>query len=632
LLERDCVAIGSFGPGGTPANSSLPRVRVTEGFRATQKGMQPLAYFAVRSLLGWLQYVERADRAFVSNSLLLVATGAAHCWAVVYALFIAIHTRAMRYDGYHEGYTEHLPFWVSWTETLAVASMGIWWAAGFTTAAIRILDDDAGGLPSEARDLKPNFFVQVMRSQKLHDALIMAHTVSCVGLFASIVPLCLAMALMKGTVTTCELCLSFVSIGFALPHAAVACRRLNFEDSKKSDEGVVAPAPAAEAAAQEAAALGPQLCVILALADSPGHAYLWQNLAYLVAAVAFVAAVAACGRSPPKVGDAALPPEPAEFFTCIILDAVAAISLVICFPHLNTWHLWALTALLAVLFAAVWFEGWRDLFIDFLDPLFTVRSDTDKVLPGHQRQRMRQAAWVTTLACATVALWDIMLHPVQEGLFEPPADFEGMDTGLPDIFDQNALLLLRWRLPSTDVPTEQQLLAAASEALAVETDKLATQALLPKHRLLLFKHTNQAEKGSTVPVHIRWKTAMISPKGKLAQIADTDFPGTLNVTTCLHAQARAKYAKGKAELEAKEKGDGVATGADGAAAEPEVHAGIVQLVGPSPEAQAAYMAGCNWWSGILESYYGGDKKAEDSAHDTHTEEGDADEAADLVVD
>ena len=101
-----------------------------------------------------------------------VAAGAAHCWAVgalsfqhptvfreagaieidvsprfqvVYALFIAIHTRAMRFEGtfwgkmwvlcfwiwvkdffkiwhqgYHEGYTEHLPFWVSWTENLAV--------------------------------------------------------------------------------------------------------------------------------------------------------------------------------------------------------------------------------------------------------------------------------------------------------------------------------------------------------------------------------------------------------------------------------------------------------------------------------------------------------------------------------
>jgi len=565
--------------------------------------MQPLAYFAVRSLLGWLQYVERTDRAFISNALLLVATGAAHCWAVVYALFIAIHTRAMRYDGYHEGYTEHLPVWVSWTETLAVGSMGIWWAAGFTTAAIRIIDDDAGGLPSEARDLTPNPVVRLLRSPRLHDALAAAHTVSCVGLFASIVPLCLALALMKGTVTVCEICLIFVSVGFALPHAAVACRRLSWAGGSAQGAAAPPPAPAAEAAAREAAALGPQLCVILALADSPGHAYLWQNFIYLISAVAFVAAVAACGRSPTKVGDAALPPETGEFLTCLALDIVAAVSLVICFPHLNTWHLWALTALLLALFVAVWFEGWRDLFIDFLDPLFVIRSDTVKALPGQQRQRLRQASWVTTLVCAAVALWDIMLHPVQEGLFEPPADLDGVDAGLPDIFDQNAMLLLRWRPPPAEAPSEQQMLLAAAEALEVEGDQLTTQALLEKHRLLLFKYTGaSSEKGGRkVPVHMHWKTLMLSPKGKLGQLAESDFPGTLNVTTCLQAQAQAKHGKDKGAADGEE-----------APATPSVHPNVLRIVGPSPEAQAAYMAGCDWWSGLLDSLYGAENETEHS--------------------
>mmetsp|Transcript_35739 Transcript_35739/g.83095 ORF Transcript_35739/g.83095 Transcript_35739/m.83095 type:complete len:603 (+) Transcript_35739:113-1921(+) len=601
--------------------------------------MQPLAYFAVRSLLGWLQYIEKADRAFASNALLLVATGAAHCWAVVYALFIAIHTRAMRYDGYHEGYTEHLPIWVSWTETLAVGSMGIWWAAGFTTAAIRVLDDDSGALPSEARDLKPNPLVQLMRSQRLHDILVVAHVVSCVGLFTSIIPLCLAMALMKGTVTACELCLGFVSVGFALPHAAVACRRLSWSRSKTGEETAMSPAPAAEAAAQEAAALGPQLCVILALADSPGHAYLWQNFVYLVSAVAFVAAVAACGRSPPKVGDAALPPESGEVLTCLLLDAAAAVSLVICFPHLNTWHLWAMAALLTVFFVALWFESWRDLFIDFLDPLFVVRSDTDKLLPGQQRQRLRQAAWVATLLCAAVALWDIILHPVEEGLFEPPADLGGVETGLPDIFDQNAMLLLRWRPPPAEAPGEQQMLSVAAEALGIDKDALATQALFPKHRLFLFKFMGGAEKGSALPMHIRWKTAMLSPKGRLGQLAESDFPGALNVTTCLHAQAWSKYVKEKAQ---KEKAESSAENAqvsttEGAATTTlqPVHPSILRVVGPSPDAQAAYMAGCDWWSGLLDSFYGSENETHHSPSTQETggtEEDDdsGEEEADLV--
>jgi len=379
--------------------------------------MQPLAYFAVRSLLSWLQYVERADRAFVSNALLLVATGAAHSWAVVYALFIAIHTRAMRYDGYHEGYTEHLPFFVSWTETLSVASMGVWWVAGFTTAAIRIVDDESGTLPMEGRDVAGNLFTKLIRSPILQSVLALAHVLSCVGLFVSIVLLCLAMALMAGAITACELSLVFVAVGFAIPHAVVASRRLQQSGDKKMEDVAKpgAASVAAEAAAHEAAALGPQLCVILALADSPGHAFFWQKLIYLVSAVSFLAAVAACGRSPPKPGNAALPPEPGETFTCITLDAIAAISLVVCFPHLNTWHLWALCAMLAGLYAAVWFDSWRELLVDLLgDDLMVVRSDADKALPGVQRQKLRRIAWALTILCAIVALWDIILHPVQE--------------------------------------------------------------------------------------------------------------------------------------------------------------------------------------------------------------------------
>ena len=33
------------------------------------------------------------------------------------------------------------------TETLAVSSLWVWLIAGFTTAAVRMLDEDADGLP-----------------------------------------------------------------------------------------------------------------------------------------------------------------------------------------------------------------------------------------------------------------------------------------------------------------------------------------------------------------------------------------------------------------------------------------------------------------------------------------------------
>lgn len=577
--------------------------------------MQPLAYFAVRSLLGWLQWVERRQHAFVSNDLLLVATGAAHCWAVVYALFIAIHTRAMRYDGYHEGYTEHLPIWVSWTETLAVGSMGVWWAAGFTTAAIRIIDDDARGLPMEAGELKPNIFFQIMRSPKLHDGLAIAHTISCIGLFASIIFLCIAMALMKGSVTTCELCLCFVAIGFALPHAVVACRRLNMVDIKKVEDHKPEPSQAAESAAREAASLGPQLCVILALADSPGHAYLWQNFIYFVSAIAFVAAVAACGRSPPKVGNAALPPDTGEFATCLSLDIAASIALVVCFPHLNTWHLWALFAVLILLFAAIWFEGWRDLVIDLLDPLFVVRSDGDRALPGKQREMLRRGAWVCTFACAAVAIWDIMLHPVQEGLFEMPEHLDLGNDALADLWDQNMMMLLRWKSDST--PGVPALLTAAADALSLEATQLKSQEVFNDHRLVLFKYTGPPEPhGGRASVHTRWKT--LPPSTKLDGLIDRSFPAVLNVTLCLHAHANAEIAK-QAKLETVT-----------ATPLPE---DFIQIVGSEPDAHQAYLAGCNWWTSLLDSFYGSTEnitKLEETA--AKADAANADEGADIATD
>ena len=63
--------------------------------------------------------------------------------------------------------------------------MGIWWAAGFSTAAIRIIDDDARGtcstsevsegvwfscllkgLPVGGGDVQVNKFIQILRSEK----------------------------------------------------------------------------------------------------------------------------------------------------------------------------------------------------------------------------------------------------------------------------------------------------------------------------------------------------------------------------------------------------------------------------------------------------------------------------------
>jgi len=350
----------------------------------------------------------------------------------------------------------------------------------------------------------------------------------------------------------------------------------------KKDDASTELLSASEAAAQEAAALGPQLCIILALADSPGHAYLWQNVAYIASAVAFAAAIAACGQSPPKMGSAAIPPGVFEIFVCSLLNVAACLALVMCFPHLNTWHLWVLLALMLGLLVAIRNDACREIVVELLEPLLAMRSDADKTLPGAPREKLRGSARIATTVCAAVALWDILLHPLPEGLFEAPAATEPLlGSDLPELWDPSSMMLLRWLPGLEQPPGEQELLASAAEAIKVEVSKLTTQVFASRHRMLLFK----AVVAEHPPAHMRWKAAKLAPSGRLASLLDADFPATLNVTLCLHAHAAVEHHK-----------------ADGR--EPVLPVDFKEIVGSSREVQRAYMSGCDWWSQALDAHYG----------------------------
>merc|ERR1740115_96252 len=114
-------------------------------------------------------------------------------------------------------------------------------------------------------EIDVDFLTRAVLSRTLRVVLDIAQTSSCVGLFVSILLLCVAMLLMKGALTACEFCLLCAAAAFAVPHMAVAARHVSGVDERKKDD-VAVPDAAADAAAQEAAAICPQLCVILALA------------------------------------------------------------------------------------------------------------------------------------------------------------------------------------------------------------------------------------------------------------------------------------------------------------------------------------------------------------------------------
>jgi len=268
------------------------------------------------------------------------------------------------------------------------------------------------------------------------------------------------------------------------------------------------------------------------------------------------------------------------------------------------------------LFAATWFEGWRELMIDLLDPLFVVRSDADKALPGKQRETLRRCSWACCLVCGAVAMWDIMLHPVEEGLFELPSDMlHGLDDGLSELWDPNTMLLFRWK--PGEGRDETALLFAAAETLGTEPLSLKKQALFEEQRLLLFKHEAGKDRSTTPPIHTKWKTSVASPQGELAKIVDSSFPAVLNVTLCLHVHAHTEVAK----VQARKSGEEAEEPKETPSPYP-LPAEFLEIVGPSADAREAYFAGCKWWTDTLDSFYGHPDNMTDDEHHSSADSAD----------
>merc|ERR1719461_1294419 len=133
--------------------------------------------------------------------------------------------------------------------------------------------------------------------------------------------------MMEGGISVCELCTFLIAVMFAIPHALLALGHLH-PGINKSLQALL-PHGMIESAASEAAAMAPQLCVILGVADAPGHAFFWQKAIYLSTAVTFIAAVIASALSPGKNSGAALPPEASQSFACAWVSVSAAVCIIL---------------------------------------------------------------------------------------------------------------------------------------------------------------------------------------------------------------------------------------------------------------------------------------------------------------
>eukprot|EP00929_Paragymnodinium_shiwhaense_P093393 TRINITY_DN5354_c0_g1_i1.p1 TRINITY_DN5354_c0_g1~~TRINITY_DN5354_c0_g1_i1.p1 ORF type:complete len:554 (+),score=136.94 TRINITY_DN5354_c0_g1_i1:80-1741(+) len=481
--------------------------------------MQPLVYVAVRALLGWLQFCERGERAFLNNHLVLLAAGVLHSWATVYSLFTAVHTRAMRVDGYHDGYVEHLPASVALTEWIAQACFLVWFIAGIAMAVVQILDDSP-----VLGDSNTDVFAKIVRSPYFQGALKHVHSISCAGLFVSILMLCWAVVAMKGSITVCEFCLVLVSLGFALPHALLAIRRLN--DVFDQMIGAFLPDGAAEAAVAEAAAFGPLLCIILGLADSPGHAYIWQNMIYSLASGSFLFSVGACCLKPPKDRDVALPPDSAETLACLLMDAMAAVVIIWSFPkEHNTLFFWGLFVAVSgsAVAMAMGQKDFKEFYMEWIEQIFVLREDR-KVKIDDQRQRVQFSARVIAIVCGLTAVWDLAFHEVPHAgdMYAPPPDWSD-------------ILMLRWKSGYTGNTSGPVLLETVAKAQGVEVSALEELQRLESHRMLLFRARTNGTEAEMNRTKVSWAATVAKPEGAVAEVIE-QFPTSLDFAMCTVAQ------------------------------------------------------------------------------------------------
>ncbi|CAK0831469.1 unnamed protein product [Prorocentrum cordatum] len=240
---------------------------------------------------------------------------------------------------------------------------------------------------------------------------------------------------------------------------------------------------------------------------------------YALVPIAVIASTYYCSQHPAKASDAALPPEVPEVFTCLALDAAAAVSILLSFPHMSQWYVW-LGSIAFFGGAVAFYPMWREVMLEWIEPLFVVRSGGDRWKPNQTRQSIRTATWLCSLLCAATALGDIVLHPPQASAAAAP------------LWSQGNLLMLRWQSTvAAEQSEKERMLATAADALGIGVDTLKVKETFPEHRLMIFQGSDVTA-GIEAPVTLNWQAAMMNPKGKLAEIADSSFPAALNVSMC----------------------------------------------------------------------------------------------------
>lgn len=428
---------------------------------------------------------------------------------------------------------------------------------------MRVVSDDMFGLPQTRYDsywYMPKLFRYVL-SKSFREILAMAHMLSGFGLFLSVLVICAAMPFQPGAASFAENCLIFVAFAFALVHAIIAARCTFLDVPGREQLAMLA-------AAAEGAALGPQLCIVLSLADVPGNPTATERMLYAATVAAFAASMGVSALHPQRVEGMAVPPTISDLGACSILNVVAACMLLLCFPPTSNWPMVLLVLVLGFICFLLTRDEIRVPMVELLEPIMPVRTHSGKMRQTSIQEGTRAMSRVLTIICAMVVLRDIQLHvravtnvaaPTPSDYFNPesydspsdslenenygkdlysddPTPSEMWEKSHMDKWSADNRLTLRWRATAA-FPGQDVALKAVAQALEMDVDKLAVEQVFDQHRLLLFKFQGPIDSSRpNYNVHEHWQNlvdAREASTGVLADIVDFSFPAYLDASLCL---------------------------------------------------------------------------------------------------
>jgi len=327
--------------------------------------MQIQTYLCIRALLSYFQCRERTRCAFLCDARLVLFCAVPNLWAIWYSLATAGFLQVVRLEPHH--YQEHLPKWIRLLDFPAMFVVIVWVFHGIVYAYLRLaLAQDT---PRDDSDFPTGIwglskYIINSHGQRCLDLI---HVVSCMCLYAVVYAAGagLLFSFTAGT-SVCDLCLIVTALTFLVPNALVAVDLLHPPTGLLSDVAV--------ATAAEAAALGPQLCVIWSIVDVHDNGGMAQKMLCILTTCAYVFHIIAYGLQPTHKEGLPMNPStsPIILSMCASFSASILVSVTVNITGVGLLNIMVLDAFLA---ATLSMQEASECIVDVFDPIMVIAAE-----------------------------------------------------------------------------------------------------------------------------------------------------------------------------------------------------------------------------------------------------------------